>query len=378
MAEAVPQFLQEDVPMTATGDDNQDAKLEIVAELSSVYPHITKDELDYIVSENYPDMAALIESLDCYEADKGSSSDDDKKEETKGAMTRGHRGGRRRYDGIKNEKRRKTAAEREEKRLERLKRKEEKAKAKAQRLEEKRLRKEAKKKRKEEFRSIKDQYKNLPESVVNEASGHFGNDDKLKQFLENMSDEVARYEPMEVEQTKLPEVEYDHAPADQPSGPDTFARHHAGVMRVKEQIKELKKKEKAARKGDDIDAYREACRLRQEFEEARAEEEFKCIVGTLSEKHKDKNMDEYLDLHGLKGKEAQQVVSMQLAVIEQKLVNGVITPNTEEGHIFSIVTGKGESHGRRAVLKPLVERYLIREGFTYNELSNGAGFKVLI
>ena len=116
MAEAVPQFLQEDAPMTATGDDNQDAKLEIVAELSSVYPHITKDELEYIVSENYPDMAALIESLDCYEADKGSSSDDDKQEETKGAMTRGRRGGRGcRHDGIKNEKRRKTAAEREEK-----------------------------------------------------------------------------------------------------------------------------------------------------------------------------------------------------------------------------------------------------------------------
>ena len=262
--------------------------------------------------------------------------------------------------------------------MEKLKRKEEKAKAKAQRLEEKRLRKEAKQKRKSEFRSIKDQYKNLPESVVAEASEHYANGDRLKQFLQNMSEEVERYEPMEVESTKLPDVEYDHAPADRHDGPDTFNKHHAGVIRVKEQIKELKKREKAARKTDDIEAYREACRLRQEYEQARAEEEYKAIVGTLAEKHRDKNMDEYLDLHGLKGNEARQVVSMQLSVIEQKLMNGDISPNTEEGHIFSIVTGKGDSHGRRAVLKPLVERHLIREGFTYNELTNGAGFKVLI
>lgn len=89
-------------------------------------------------------------------------------------------------------------------------------------------------------------------------------------------------------------------------------------------------------------------------------------------------MDEYLDLHGLKGKEARQVVTMQLANIENKLISGEIAPNSEEGHIFSIVTGKGDSHGRRAVLKPLVERFLLSEGYTFNELSNGAGFKVLI
>lgn len=102
----------------------------------------------------------------------------------------------------------------------------------------------------------------------------------------------------------------------------------------------------------------------------------KAIVRTLEEKHKDKNMDEVLDLHGLKSKEAQKVLDIQLPIIEDKLVKGEIKANTPEGHVYCIVTGKG-SHGKRPVLRKMVERYLAREGFTYTFLENEAGLKVL-
>ena len=100
MAESIPQFMQEnqDAPMTATGDEKIDTRHDIVEELATVYPHVTRDELEYIVSENYPDMKGLIEALDCYEVDR-TSSDDEKPRETRG---RRHRGGHGKE--IKNEK----------------------------------------------------------------------------------------------------------------------------------------------------------------------------------------------------------------------------------------------------------------------------------
>ena len=63
-------------------------------------------------------------------------------------------------------------------------------------------------------------------------------------------------------------------------------------------------------------------------------------------------------------------------MIEEKLINGVLQPNTEEGHVYCIVTGKG-SHGKRPVLRAMVESYLSREGYTYSFLENEAGVKVL-
>ena len=102
----------------------------------------------------------------------------------------------------------------------------------------------------------------------------------------------------------------------------------------------------------------------------------KAIVLTLKETHKEKNMDEVLDLHSLTTKEVKLVLDYQLPNIEQKLLNGEIAANTAEGHVFCIVTGKG-NHGNKSVLKPLVERHLLREGFTYSELENGAGFKII-
>ena len=87
-------------------------------------------------------------------------------------------------------------------------------------------------------------------------------------------------------------------------------------------------------------------------------------------------MDEVLDLHNLTSKEAKLVLEYQLPNIEKRLLEGEIKANTAEGHVFCIVTGKG-NHGNKSVLKPLVERHLLREGFTYSELENGAGFKII-
>lgn len=87
-------------------------------------------------------------------------------------------------------------------------------------------------------------------------------------------------------------------------------------------------------------------------------------------------MDEVLDLHSLTTKEAKLVLEYQLPSIEKRLLEGEIKANTQDGHVFCIVTGKG-THGKKSVLKPLVERHLLKEGFTYNELENGAGFKII-
>jgi DNA-nicking Smr family endonuclease len=102
----------------------------------------------------------------------------------------------------------------------------------------------------------------------------------------------------------------------------------------------------------------------------------KAILATLQEKHSNKDMDKVLDLHGLKGKEASLVIAQQLQSIQEKLIEGSLQPNCEDGYVYCIVTGKG-NHGRRPILRPLTERYLLREGYTYTELNNGAGYKVL-
>ena len=106
------------------------------------------------------------------------------------------------------------------------------------------------------------------------------------------------------------------------------------------------------------------------------DEKMKAIVLTLWESHQDKNMDEVLDLHSLTTKEVKLVLEYQLPNIEQKIISGVLKPNTEQGHVYCIVTGKG-NHGKKSVLKPLVERHLLKEGYTYSELENGAGFKII-
>jgi DNA-nicking Smr family endonuclease len=80
---------------------------------------------------------------------------------------------------------------------------------------------------------------------------------------------------------------------------------------------------------------------------------------TLQEKNQNKNVNEVLDLHGLKSKEAEIVLSTQLKMIQERVTNKVIQPNTEIGHIYCIVTGKG-SHGKRPVLRGMVERYLLK------------------
>lgn len=103
----------------------------------------------------------------------------------------------------------------------------------------------------------------------------------------------------------------------------------------------------------------------------------KAIVLTLKETHQDKDMNQVLDLHNLTSKEVKLVLQYQLPNIEQKLLSGELNPNTADGHVYCIVTGKG-THGKKSVLKPLVERHLLSEGFTYSELENGAGFKIFI
>jgi len=102
----------------------------------------------------------------------------------------------------------------------------------------------------------------------------------------------------------------------------------------------------------------------------------KAVISTLSEKHSEKDLNEVLDLHGLRGQEAKLVISQQLPIIEQRVNNCQIAKNTDQGHVYCIVTGKG-LHRTRAVLKPVTERYLLKEGYTYCELDNGAGYKVL-
>lgn len=121
----------------------------------------------------------------------------------------------------------------------------------------------------------------------------------------------------------------------------------------------------------------EKCKaLREQYEETMENEQVKAIVLTLKESHKDKDINQVLDLHNLTTKEVRLVLQYQLPNIEQKLINGEIQPNTQEGHVYCIVTGKG-NHGKKSVLKPLVERHLLKEGFTYTELENGAGFKII-
>jgi DNA-nicking Smr family endonuclease len=172
----------------------------------------------------------------------------------------------------------------------------------------------------------------------------------------------------------IPSVPYDQA--QDTEGIDTFARHHAPVIAIKEQIKATKLKQKEARRADDIEAFKAAIAEREELQRLMAEAEVKAVITTLNEKHQDKNLDEVLDLHGLRGKEAKLVVERQVPAIEKKVSSGALAANTEAGYVYCIVTGKG-MHGTRCVLKPLVERYLIKEGYTYAELDNGAGYKVL-
>lgn len=143
-----------------------------------------------------------------------------------------------------------------------------------------------------------------------------------------------------------------------------------------EKLKELKKNERSAKKERDLDQFNEFRKLRLEYESQRQTEQLRAIVLTLQEKHEGKDMNEVLDLHGLRGKEAKMVIEHQLPIIEARVSSGEITPNTDVGHVFCIVTGKG-SHGTRSVLKPLAERFLINNGYKYAPLKNEAGFKVL-
>jgi len=56
--------------------------------------------------------------------------------------------------------------------------------------------------------------------------------------------------------------------------------------------------------------------MREQYEEIIEQEQMKAIVLTLREKHEGKNMDEVLDLHGLKSNEAKLVLDIQLPMIE--------------------------------------------------------------
>ena len=138
----------------------------------------------------------------------------------------------------------------------------------------------------------------------------------------------------------------------------------------------MKKAEKQAKKNRNVDEYKECQMIRAQYEQKKSEEQLKAIVRTVAEQNRGKDPDQVIDLHGLKGREALTVIQHQLDIIENKLIEGEIEPNTEGGHVYCIVTGKG-IHGKRSVLKTMAERYLLKEGFTYTELKNKAGFKVL-
>lgn len=195
----------------------------------------------------------------------------------------------------------------------------------------------------------------------------------LTDFLQGMEIQV---ESDLAAMTDLPEVAYDTAPPDQENGPDTFQRYHVGIRNVSDRLKELKKSERSAKKERDLDRFNECRKLRLEYESQRQTEQLRAIVLTLQEKHEGKDMNEVLDLHGLRGKEAKMVIEHQLPLIEARVSSGEIRPNTDLGHVYCIVTGKG-SHGTRSVLKPLTERFLLNNGYKYAELKNAAGYKVL-
>jgi len=78
-------------------------------------------------------------------------------------------------------------------------------------------------------------------------------DDLLSDFLQK------GVYPMECEPQEpvtLPAVKYDTC-EDKSEGPDSFARHHAPVIQLKERIKELKPAIKEAKKSGNVETFRE-------------------------------------------------------------------------------------------------------------------------
>lgn len=251
---------------------------------------------------------------------------------------------------------------REEKRQSRIAKKAEREEAKRLKRELREARRAKKDAQKAEFKAAKANLKNIEVDAS-----------PLEAFLAGGASAV----DMDVSVPKLadiPSVKYDQAEG--PEGPDTFARHHAPVMAFKEQIKALKLRQKEAKRSGDVEAFKAVIAEREELQRQMAEAEIKAVITTLHEKHSDKNLDEVLDLHGLRGKEAKLVIERQIPAVEKKVDAGELAANTESGYVYCVVTGKG-LHGTRCVLKPLVERFLIKEGYTYAELDNGAGYKVL-
>lgn len=356
----------------STKINDQTSKLDTMAELQGLYPHISKEEIEIIYDECEGNMDDTLQNLDEY---KGSDEDEDqppvlgelpKPNKKSQAKNKNH--------AARLEKRLQRAAEREAKRKEREERRSKRQEFKLARLAAKKVRLEQKQKQKEERQALKAQFKGLPKEVIKQAQENFKDKDLLANYLSGVKVEIEAKDL--TNQIDLPEVKYDR-PVDFDQGRDTFMKHHAGAIDAQEKLKETRQLMKQARKEQNLDEFKKYQQILLDYQEKRANEEMKAIVLTLQEKHSDKNIDEVLDLHGLKGKEARMVVEMQIPKVEEKVSTGELKANTEMGYVYSIVTGKG-SHGRRCVLKPLVERYLIKNGFKYDELANEAGFKVLI
>lgn len=200
------------------------------------------------------------------------------------------------------------AQEREEKRKIRSELKE-------ARREQKLLRKEEKKKAKEEYKALKGKFSKLPKAVIRDAADHYANKAVLEGYLNALNGQLEEgkiEEPVlpAFEETKLPSVPYDQDIEKGPRGPDNFARFRAGLFECKDKLKELKSEEKQARKSKDAETLEKCRKLREEFEEQMENEQVKAIFLTLKEKHEGKNMDEVLDLHGLKSNEAKMVLDI--------------------------------------------------------------------
>ena len=172
------------------------------------------------------------------------------------------------------------------------------------------MRREKKQAQKAEFKKIKD---DLDSSSSDEEGNGIVND-----FLKN------GVMPMDCEPQEtvvLPVVKYDNC-EDNHEGPDSFAKHHAPIFHLKEQIKALKPSIKEAKKSGNTEAFKELHTQRHQLRKQMKLAQAKAIVSTLSEKHSEKNLDEVLDLHGLRGQEARAVVTQQLPLIENRVASG--------------------------------------------------------